>query len=209
MGRDIRGKAVLEIGVGITNSACYEMASRGAEVCYAYEPRVWLDKRLDQDILRKNPAYEKTRGRVVRIKTLDEIGPLGVDAVFSNHVLEYINSRDLMVLFRTIRRIIGKNGWMMHNVNYSDHFFKYPFHFYKYSERFWKAIDPGLSRLRIKDHMDILSGAGFRPVILRRDINMEAFDIFRRRNRIAPAFSSYGAVDLATVSGIIFSEGVS
>lgn len=47
VGENINNKTVLELGVGVTNSTCYEMAVMGAKRCYAYEPYAEFNDKLN------------------------------------------------------------------------------------------------------------------------------------------------------------------
>ena len=198
---DIKGKTILELGVGATNSTCYSLVDHGAKSCYAYEPYVRFNKEIDDKIIEQNSPYRHILDKVIRIEDLNDVGPGGIDIVFSNSYLQYIEN--LGELCRHLRRIVKDDAWMVHRTDYRDHFFKYPFQFYKFNKKTWRIINTGLSRLRISDHVRIFNENGFEAKILDQTIEMKEFLKFKSENKINKEFQHYSDNDLATVMGVV------
>jgi len=200
----ITDKNILEVGVGATNCTCYGLAINGAKSCYAYEPYLKYNKKLENKLLFNHTEYTNALNKVTRIKDLRELDPDTIDVIFSNSVLEHV--ADMDKLCSQLKRIMKNNAWMIHFVDYRDHFFKYQFHFYKYNRKLWKALDPELSRLRINDHLEIFKNYGFETKILDKETAMKEFEKFKTENKIAEEFSGYSNVELATIKGVIFAR---
>ena len=197
------GKRILEIGSGATNSVGYEIASRGGHYI-GYEPFVALDakedKRLYETRIAGRFAHLETC-RVSRITRLDRLDSQSVDLVFSHSVLEHV--ADLDGLLAELARVLRKNGWMFHVVDYRDHFFKYPFHFLKFSERTWnRLLNPGdLTRARIDDHLKAFEKRAFRAEVLHRRIDAKSFAAVR--DHLHQDFRRHADEDLATVWAVL------
>lgn len=200
----VADKNILEVGVGVTNCTCYGLAINGANFCYAYEPYVKYNKKLENKLFLKHAEYINVLNKVTRIKDLCKVNPNTIDVIFSNSVLEHV--ADMDKLCSQLKRIMKNNAWMIHFVDYRDHFFKYQFHFYKYNRKFWEALNPGLSRLRINDHLKIFKKYGFETKIVDKEIAMKEFEKFKNENKIAKEFSNYNDIDLATISSVIFAR---
>jgi SAM-dependent methyltransferase len=203
---DIKNKTILEIGVGVTNGTCYELALRGAHLCYAYEPCAKHNRVLDNKIISKFPYYKNILNRVIRIENLQTLNSGSIDIVFSHAVLELIE--DVDEFCKQLKRVMRDGSWMLHFIVYMDHFFKYKFHFYKYHKKMWKIINPGLSRLRLSDHIRIFKNYGFDTKILEANVDMESFQKFKRKNKISGEFVAYDDDDLATVTAVIFASNI-
>jgi hypothetical protein len=110
---------------------------------------------------------------------------------------------DPAALFAELFRLLNPAGAMVHIVDYRDHFFKYPYHFLQFSKWTWnRLLDPGdLSRLRLGDHLHLMTEAGFAPLVLERTQDEAAFSAIR------PHLSSeYDSMDpqLSIQSAVIF-----
>lgn len=159
---------ILEIGSGTTNSVGYALAQhrlagpRGRVVLY--EPFARLDPAAERRHRAALPA--DIAPRVQRISTLQVVAPGSVDIVLSNSVLEHV--RDPAATFAELDRVMSPSGFMLHVVDYRDHFFKYPFHFLLFPKRVWdRWLDPGdLPRWRLGDHLRLLEAGGFRTEVL-------------------------------------------
>lgn len=159
--------AILEIGVGATNSTGYELASRqpSARVTLL-EPYVALDEESDRAHLaavaaRCGCSPDSLTSRVRRVTTLDGEPDGAFPLVLSSSVLEHVG--DPPALFADLRRVLAPGGTMLHRVDYRDHFFKYPLHFLQFSRSTWNRwLNPGdLPRWRLYDHVEALEKAGF------------------------------------------------
>jgi SAM-dependent methyltransferase len=202
-----QGRTVLEVGIGATNSSCYELAARGAITAFAFEPFVPLDPARDSALLaecaRRHalPADTLTT-RVRRLDSLAAVADGSIDLILSNSVLEHV--ADMEALARDLRRILAPGGAMLHLVDYRDHFFRYPYHHLLWSEDLWQRhLNPGdLPRWRISDHVEAFQRAGLRIEVLRASPLVEEFA--RVRDRIHPHFARYDEAAVATAFGILF-----
>ena len=181
LGLQTQDRTLLEIGVGRTNSTCYEMAARFAPSrVYAHEPFVTFGATADDNLLR---LISKRHGchshdvsrRVSRISDLSVIPDDSVDLVLSSSVLEHVT--DPPVLFKGLARVMTKDGAMLHLVDYRDHFFKYPYHFLQFSKNVWNGwLNPGdLPVWRLYDHIEQLQKAGFNVTVVDETRDLAAF----------------------------------
>lgn len=165
-------KAILEIGVGATNSTGYEIAARNPEARITLlEPFVPLDAPADDALARRIAAHHACgeadlRSRVRRRQSLAGEAQGSFSLILSSSVLEHVD--DPAKLFRELRRVISADGAMLHLVDYRDHFFKYPLHFLQFSRATWdRWLNPGdLPRWRLYDHVEALAAAGFATTVL-------------------------------------------
>jgi SAM-dependent methyltransferase len=202
-----RDRRVLEVGIGATNSSCYEAAARGATSAIAFEPFVPLDPALDSTLLaecaqRYALPAEVIAGRVQRVTALDAAGDASIDLVLSHSVLEHV--ADMDALAGDLRRVLAPGGAMLHLVDYRDHFFRYPYHHLLWSDAVWNRwLNPGdLPRWRIRDHVECFAQHGFAVEILRATPLSAEFE--KVRDRIHPRFSAYDETALATAFGVLF-----
>jgi len=180
----------LEIGVGRTNSTCYEMAARFSPISItAFEPYVRFAPREDEFLLgpiaaRNNCSSASLRERVRRVRDLTGIPSQSVDTILSSSVLEHVF--DPIALFRELRRVLSPGGVMLHLVDYRDHFFKYPYHFLQFRRATWNRwLNPGdIPVWRIYDHLEQLKASGFAVRILEETRDSSAYA------KIAPHVSS-------------------
>ncbi|MFH1045383.1 MAG: methyltransferase domain-containing protein [Candidatus Omnitrophota bacterium] len=205
-GLGITGKTLLEIGIGRTNATAYGLIAAGAKICYGYEPYARLDQALDQKSGAEFSSNSTLRQHVVRISSLTEVESGSIDLILSHSVLEHVEQR--VQLFSELKRIIKNGGEMIHIVDYRDHFFKYPFHFYKFSQAAWQRINPGLTRLRVNDHLRLLGECGFRVEVIERKLAIEAWRQFKDRNTPSVEFSGYSDEDLATEEAVISAKKI-
>ncbi len=202
-----QGRKVLEVGIGATNSSCYELVARGAELAVAFEPFVPLDAPRDAALLaecaqRHHVDAAALSGKIQRLTTLAAVPDGSIDLILSNSVLEHVGDMD--GLTRELRRVLAPGGAMLHLVDYRDHFFRYPYHHLLWSDAVWERwLNPGdLPRWRIRDHLDCFARHGLHSEVLRA--SPVASDFEKVRSRIHPRFSSYDETALATAFGIIF-----
>lgn len=202
-----RGRTILEIGIGETNSSAYEHAARGAEFCHAFEPFVPLRAAADAGLLARCAAAHAVAesflaGKVQRMTVTSSLHAESIDCILSNSVLEHVTDMD--ALAAEMRRVLRPNGCMLHIVDYRDHFFAYPYHHLLWSDSVWsRFLNPGdLPRWRIGDHLDAFARHGFSTeVLLARPVDAE-FE--RIEKRIHPRFRHYAQSDLSTAFGVLF-----
>ena len=188
-GRRLRDDAViLEVGSGATNSVGYALAREGfagtAGRILLFEPLATLDEAADRRQRAALPAG--VADRVHRIGSLEGIGAGEVDLVLSHAVLEHV--RDPAATIAELDRVLSPSGFMLHAVDYRDHFFKYPYHFLLFSKRTWdRWLDPGdLPRWRLGDHLRLLRSRGFHVEVLESQTLPEEYA--RVAARIDPSF---------------------
>jgi len=185
-----QGRCLLEIGVGRTNSTCYEIAARFSPASVlAFEPFVAFGKAEDASLLTQIATLHHCEAAslahcIRRISELADVPDNSVDLVLSSSVLEHVS--DPVVLFRELRRVLAPNGAMLHLVDYRDHFFKYPFHFLQFKKATWNRwLNPGdLPVWRMYDHIDQLESSGFVVRLIEEERDVAAY------GRIAPYVSS-------------------
>ncbi len=202
-----RGRRILEVGIGATNSSAYEAAARGANSAVAFEPFVALDAALDATLLAEcaqrhglDPGV--IAAKVSRATSLDPLAQASIDLVLSNSVLEHVSGMD--ALTRDLGRVLAPSGAMLHLVDYRDHFFRYPYHHLLWSDAVWdRWLNPGdLPRWRIRDHVECFERHGWHVEILRASPLAAEFE--KVRARIHPRFESYDESALSTAFGVLF-----
>jgi SAM-dependent methyltransferase len=202
----LKGRRILEVGIGATNSSAYEATARGATLAVAFEPFVGLDEKLDAELLaecaqRHGLETNVIAAKVQRTTSLDLVADDRIDLVLSNSVLEHVSDMD--ALTRDLQRVLAPGGSMLHLVDYRDHFFRYPYHHLLWSDAVWNRwLNPGdLPRWRIRDHVECFERHGFQVEILRAAPVAAEFE--KVRNRIHPRFKDYDESALSTAFGVL------
>jgi SAM-dependent methyltransferase len=202
-----RGRRVLEVGIGATNSSSYEIAARGAASTVAFEPFVPLDASLEAALLtecaqRHRIPTEILTANTQRLTTLASCADASIDLILSNSVLEHV--ADMDALARELRRVLAPGGAMLHLVDYRDHFFRYPYHHLLWSDGVWdRWLNPGdLPRWRIRDHVESFQRHGLHVEILRNSPLSAEFE--KVRTRIHSRFASYDEPALSAAFGVLF-----
>lgn len=164
-------RTILEVGSGATDAVGLELLARGLAGSRGrvilYEPYVAPVATGAVD----NPLL----ARLERLTTLADVADGSVDLVVSHSVLEHV--KDPPALLAELARILAPGGWMIHAVDYRDHFFKYPYHFLLFSRATWdRWLNPGdLPRWRLSDHRQLFPACGFRLQVLRSDTMTDEF----------------------------------
>jgi SAM-dependent methyltransferase len=210
LGSWMEGKSVLEVGTGRTNGCCYMFASKGAMSALSLEPFRPLD--LDQDAIQLKDTAVLTgcsetmlKERVKRTDSFASISNESCDAVFSLAVLEHVESMD--ELTNELWRVLKPGGWMLHVVDYRDHFFKYPYHHLLWSRKTWERfLNPGdLPRWRLGDHVEYFNKRGFSTRVLSANAIEEEFS--KVHDLIHPEITArYSLHDIKTAFGKIRAE---
>lgn len=200
------GLTVLEAGVGATNGSCYELAALGARRVFALEPYVEIDAARDAAQLRAaaragRPAEQLASG-VERVRAAPPELAGGVDCILSNSVLEHV--ADVETFAREMAGLLAPGGFMLHVVDYRDHFFRYPYHFLQWSRAAWdRWLNPGdLPRWRLRDHGAAFERAGLRVEVILAKPVPGAFE--RVRAAVHPEFAGYSEAELAIAYGVLF-----
>ena len=200
------GLTVLEAGVGATNGSCYELAALGARQVFALEPYVALAAARDAAQLRAAAraglSAEQIASRVGRLRAAPAELEGRVDCILSNSVLEHV--ADVETFARDMARLLAPGGFMLHIVDYRDHFFRYPYHFLQWSRAAWdRWLNPGdLPRWRLRDHCAAFERAGLRVEIILAQPVPGAFE--RVRSAVHPEFAGYTETELAAAFGVLF-----
>jgi SAM-dependent methyltransferase len=176
-----KGKRLLEIGVGRTNSVSYEISARFApEAITSFEPYVKLaqsedTKWLSRTAQRHDRTAASLSAMVQRHTNFNAIADGSIDLVLSGSVLEHVS--DPCSLFSNLDRVLAPNGVMLHLVDYRDHFFKYPYHFLQFRKEVWNRwLNPGdFPGWRVYDHLEQLAAAGFSVQVLAETQDANAF----------------------------------
>lgn len=200
----LKGKAILEIGCGVTSGTGFEMAGRFGAHWTGLEPYAALDADLDarirEEVAARHP--EPWSGSAVRAVSFEGLPDAAFDLILSNSVLEHVF--DLDGLIRECFRVLAPGGAMLHRVDYRDHFFKYPFHFLQFSEKTWQGlVGPGdLTRRRLPEHLADLARRGFLTETLEIASAPKAFD--RMEKHLHPSFNRFGREALVVTGASIF-----
>jgi SAM-dependent methyltransferase len=202
-----RGRRVVEVGIGATNSSAYEAVALGATSAVAFEPFVALDSALDGALLaecaqRHGLAAEKIAAGVRRVTALDDIAASSIDLILSNSVLEHVGDMD--ALASGLARVLAPGGVMLHLVDYRDHYFRYPYHHLLWSDDVWaRWLNPGdLPRWRISDHVACFERLGFEVETLRATSLAAEFE--KVRSRLHPRFAGYDENAMSTAFGVLY-----
>ena len=119
--------SILEIGVGATNSTGYEMAHQGfaqGGKIFMLEPYTVFDPLLDNKLFTTIGYDEAIRNKVNRLTNISGIKTNSVDLILSNSVLEHVE--DFLDLMGQLRRVLKPKEYMLHIVDYRDHFLNIP-----------------------------------------------------------------------------------
>ncbi len=174
----IKGKTILEIGTGISNSTGYEIMARGAAKYFAYEPYMKCDSQIDDQLFQQiKKDYPTLRKKCVsRLINLSDVRRNAIDILLSQSVLEHVNNVEQLIT--ELKPLLSQSGCMLHVVDYRDHFFKYPYHFLQFSKKNWNLfLNPGdLERLRINQHIRQFEKAGFKVDVLHTETDTENFE---------------------------------
>jgi SAM-dependent methyltransferase len=196
-------KDILEVGVGRTNGSCYRLLLAGARSAMAYEPFRPLDS--VRDSLQRS-AFGKdlsiASGTFMRTESLNHLPAESFDCILSLAVLEHVV--DMELLSSDLWQLLRPGGYMLHIVDYRDHFFRYPYHHLLWSRETWSRwLDPGdLPRWRISDQIRVFEKQGFQMKIIKSSSQPEKFAEIK--DRIHPCFSGYDDFSLKTSTAVIF-----
>lgn len=166
-------RTILEVGSGATDTVGRALLKHGLAGSRGH---VILYEPYAAPIATAIPAAETgLLGRIDRLSSLEKITSGSVDLIVSHSVLEHV--RAPQILMRELGRILKPDGWMIHAVDYRDHFFKYPYHFLLFSRRTWERwLDPGdLPRWRLSDHRQLFRSCGFDVRILHSATQADEF----------------------------------
>jgi hypothetical protein len=114
---------------------------------------------------------------------------LPCDLIFSRSVYEHLD--DVEGITAALVSLTCSQGWHVHLIDLSDHFFKYPFEMLMYSPGTWRNwLNPtsNLNRLRYRDYQRVFEKYLDQVQITPMQRQPEAFEQARRR--IRPEFLS-------------------
>ncbi|WP_243311788.1 class I SAM-dependent methyltransferase [Fundidesulfovibrio agrisoli] len=175
--KPLEGLRAVELGCGATNATGYAWTALFGGSWTGVEPYALFDPGRDAALLERVRVHFPQAGpqNVRRLRDFSLLPEASADVIVSNSVLEHV--RDPLGLMRQCRRVLAPGGFMLHKVDYRDHFFKYPFQFLTFPRAIWEnLLDPGdLPRNRLDDHLQALGDAGFAAKVLRRETDKRAF----------------------------------
>jgi hypothetical protein len=101
-------------------------------------------------------------------------------------------------------RGLKPGAFMIHCIDYRDHFFKYPYHFLLFSKKTWDTfLNPGdLFRYRVSDHVNIMENAGFKVNALTG--SKDSLEFEKIRTMVHPDFNKYSQEELMTTYSELF-----
>ena len=128
-----------------------------------------------------------------------------IDTVYSNNVLEHVETGALKAIFWESARILKNDGIAVHDVNCGDHFAYSDasisqLHYLQYNSTEWKRWNNSIlyqNRLRPSDFIRIAEEAGFKIVLRKSRPHPE---LLKQIPIIAPEFSRYAQEDLSSTS---------
>ena len=169
----LKGKVVLEIGVGYSLGACYELVkSAGCKFVYGYDYGDFLNRRLDEE-MRKHYG-EKVASRVKYIVGLERLKRIELcDYVVSCAVLEHV--WNLEELLEVLKEITHEDSVMFHQVDYGNHskFAKYEeLYFLSFSDWLWELMAKKVAhqtRILFREMKDIFEKKGFSVTVLHNE----------------------------------------
>jgi hypothetical protein len=127
------------------------------------------------------------------------------DTVYSNNVLEHVETGALKAIMRESARILKTGGIAVHDVNCGDHFAYSDasisqLHYLQYSSTEWERWNNSIlyqNRLRPSDFIRIAEEAGLEVVLRKSRPHPE---LLKQIPAIAPEFSRYAQEDLSSTS---------
>ena len=139
--------------------------------------------------------------------TVTALPDASISLVFSNSVLEHVPSAILGPMMRESRRIMTRDGLVLHSVNCGDHYAYFdrsitPIHYLRFDERGWRKWNNDLlfqNRLRPSD---FVSSAESEGLVMVRRIQTVRADLLSglAHTPIAPEFRRYSDEELCTTS---------
>lgn len=138
------------------------------------------------------------------------------DFVYSNAVLEHVEKRDVVAIHNECYRIIKEDGWLLHNIDLSDHFSHSDrrlskINFLKFTERKWNVLTKNSffyqNRLRASQHLSMLKDCGFE--IVDSKIVIDPSDLSAIEDiPLAAEFGNFSRDDCATTRLLLLARRV-
>ena len=130
-----------------------------------------------------------------------------VDIVFSNSVLEHVESAAIGQLMAETRRILRPGGVAVHSVNCGDHYAYFDrkvtqVHYLRFSSSQWRWWNNSMqyqNRLRANDFLEIAAREGLNIVLNKQKPRAELLARFDE-SQVAPEFRHYSREQLCTTS---------
>jgi SAM-dependent methyltransferase len=195
-GRSLRGCRVLLFGYGGGLGVALALLGAGARHVVVLDPHAVPRAVVNRALAaRRNPFLNISRSDVIpNPEWLTVVhAPLGryladggqpVDLIFSNSVLEHVDSLDQVV--PELARVTAPVGEQFHFIDLRDHFFKHPFEMLCHSEKVWRRfLNPGsnLNRLRMRDYERLFSQSFTRVAVEPLATDLDGFRAARARIR--------------------------
>lgn len=140
--------------------------------------------------------------------------PESFDCVFSNAVFEHVEKPDIIPTHKESYRILRGGGWLLHNIDLSDHFSHSDrklsgINFLKYSEKKWDFLtkDSCLyqNRLRASEHIDMIQSCGFKIVETKSIVKQNEI-AWLEKTKINDIFKDYEKDDLGTTGLLLLAQ---
>ena len=135
------------------------------------------------------------------------LAPNSVDVITTTSVFEHIPLKSISKLLSECRRIIKSDGYMIHTVDYSDHYAHADpditeYNYLRFSEKSWRIFNPGIhyqNRLRTIDYENLFESAKFRTL---RCIQWKGRPSELERISVHSEFSRYSRDELLTIGAM-------
>ncbi len=174
-GFEIKNKTIMDIGCGNNCLHAFEFLSSGAKEVILCE--ILADNCLTAEIIKSRiPHRDKeyfdrfsANLKIIddSIENIKSLPDSSVDIIISTALLEHVC--DLDKAFSEMRRILKKDGCMVHSIDLRDHFFfNYPLHFLRYSPWWWKNFytkpETFTNRHRMPYYFQLIKKYGFEVI---------------------------------------------
>lgn len=229
---DLAGWTILEAGTGVYNPASMPLLLAGINKLILLEP--FAEATLDETRLQgrclelMRMAEQDRRMEAFRRVPVSEVWAEGmqmpnnvqlvrrfwentglaensVDMILSVSVLEHLRSpREVLA---ESARILRQGGYMIHLVDFRDHFFRYPLEMLKYTQRQWQLLTTSkggggyLNRWRAGDWISAMDAAGFSTRLVE---HLQLRDVVEReKDDFAPEFRQRPIDELSIGAAIL------
>lgn len=135
-----------------------------------------------------------------------------VDVHISTNVLEHIPKASIIRILIEAKRVLKKNGLLIHRINPGDHFAHTDssissINFLQFNQNDWDKWAGNQfayhNRLRATDLIQLFENAGFNPEIVEQVIDDKAIQSLKNSFDLDPSYSDYEFEDLATLGLIL------
>jgi SAM-dependent methyltransferase len=130
-----------------------------------------------------------------------------VDIVTSRSVLEHVPQDEMVAIFKEVRRVLKRDGAMVHTFDHSDHWQHFDpsiarMNYVRYSSRQWRLINNSLcyqNRMMSTQFLDLVRTCGFETVELETVYDPVAASELEKL-KIHPDFDQFSIDEIAKVT---------